>query len=146
MARKKTEALSKAGKRSSLGRSRLTPEQQAEYDTKIRLSKPVAFRLTEADHAAYLAKVQASGLKPSEFFRDAVLTNKTQVVARVQPSDDKRRLIYLFNKASNNLNQLAHTANAAELAGTVTPATYAGILAELQTLADVMLEAIRNAD
>lgn len=148
MARKKTEALtlSKTGKRSSLARSRLTPEQRAEYDTKIRLSKPVAFRLTEADHAAYLAKVQASGLKPSEFFRDAVLTNKTQVVARVQPSDDKRRLIYLFNKASNNLNQLAHTANAAELAGTVTPATYAGILAELQTLADVMLEAIRNAD
>ena len=146
MARKKTEALSKTGKRSSLARSRLTPEQRAEYDTKIRLSKPVAFRLTEADYAAYLAKVQASGLKPSEFFRDAVLTNKTQVVARVQPSDDKRRLIYLFNKASNNLNQLAHTANAAELAGTATPATYAGILAELQTLADVMLEAIRNAD
>lgn len=146
MARKKTEALSKAGKRSSLGRSRLTPEQQTEYDTKIRLSKPVAFRLTEADHAAYLAKVQASGLKPSEFFRDAVLTNKTQVVARVQPSSDKRRLIYLFNKASNNLNQLAHTANAAELAGTVTPATYAGILAELQSLADLMKRAIRDAD
>ena len=46
----------------------------------------------------------------------------------------------------SNLNQLAHTANAAELAGTVTPATYAGILAELQTLADVMKKAIRDAD
>ena len=111
-----------------------------------KLTRPVSFRLTEADYAAYLAKVGASGMKPSEFFRDAVLTNRTQVVARVQPSSDKRRLIYLFNKASNNLNQLAHTANAAELAGTVTPATYAGILAELQTLADVMKKAIRDAD
>ena len=89
---------------------------------------------------------RAAGVKPSDFFRDAVLNNKTQIVARTPPSSDKRRLIYLFNKASNNLNQLAHTANAAELAGTVTPATYAGILAELQTLADVMKEAIRNAD
>ena len=111
-----------------------------------KLTRPVSFRLTAADHAAYLAKVEASGLKPSEFFRECVLQNRTQVVARVPTSSDKRRLIYLFNKASNNLNQLAHTANAAELAGTVTPATYAGILTELQTLADLMKKAIRDAD
>lgn len=109
-------------------------------------TRTVSFRLALPDHVAYLAKAKAAGVKPSDFFRDAVLNNKTQIVARTPPSSDKRRLIYLFNKASNNLNQLAHTANAAELAGTVTPATYAGILAELQTLADVMKEAIRNAD
>ena len=109
-------------------------------------TRTVSFRLALPDHAAYLAKAKAAGVKPSDFFRDAVLNNKTQIVARTPPSSDKRRLIYLFNKASNNLNQLAHTANAAELAGTVTPATYAGILAELQTLADVMKEAIRTAD
>lgn len=109
-------------------------------------TRTVSFRLALPDHAAYLAKAKAAGVKPSDFFRDAVLNNKTQIVARTPPSSDKRRLIYLFNKASNNLNQLAHTANAAELAGTVTPATYAVILAELQTLADVMKKAIRDAD
>ncbi|EMO4164937.1 MAG: plasmid mobilization relaxosome protein MobC [Gallionellaceae bacterium] len=109
-------------------------------------TRTVSFRLALPDHAAYLAKAKAAGVKPSDFFRDAVLNNKTQIVARTPPSSDKRRLIYLFNKASNNLNQLAHTANAAELVGTVTPATYAGILAELQTLADVMKKAIRDAD
>lgn len=109
-------------------------------------TRTVSFRLALPDHAAYLAKAKAAGVKSSDFFRDAVLNNKTQIVARTPPSSDKRRLIYLFNKSSNNLNQLAHTANAAELAGTVTPATYAGILAELQTLADVMKKAIRDAD
>lgn len=109
-------------------------------------TRTVSFRLALPDHAAYLAKAKAAGVKSSDFFRDAVLNNKTQIVARTPPSSDKRRLIYLFNKASNNLNQLAHTANAAELAGTVTPATYAGILAELQALADTMKEAIRDAD
>ncbi len=111
-----------------------------------KLTRPVSFRLTAADHAAYLAKVEASGLRPSEFFRDAVLTNRTQIVERVRPSDDKRRLLYLFNKASNNLNQLAHTANAAELAGKATPALYRGILAELQAIADAMQAAVDHAD
>jgi len=40
----------------------------------------------------------------------------------------------------------AHAANAAELAGTATPATYAGILAELQAIADAMREAVEHAD
>ena len=57
-----------------------------------------------------------------------------------------QEMVSLLRRSSNNLNQLAHTANAAELAGTVTPATYAGILAELQTLADSMKKAIRDAD
>lgn len=111
-----------------------------------KLTRPVSFRLTDTDHAAYLAKVEASGLKPSEFFRECVLQNRTQVVARVPTSSDKRRLLYLFNKTSNNMNQLAHAANAAELAGTATPATYAGILAELQAIADAMREAVEHAD
>ena len=109
-------------------------------------TRTVSFRLTLPDHATYLAKASAAGVKPSEFFRDAVLTNRTQVVARVQPSSDKRRLLYLFNKTSNNMNQLAHAANAAELAVTATPATYAGILAELQAIADAMREAVEHAD
>lgn len=109
-------------------------------------TQTVSFRLSIPDHTAYLAKAKAAGVKPSDFFRDAVLNNKTQIIARTAPSADKRKLIYLFNKASNNLNQLAHAANTANLAGRATPAMYAGILAELQTLADLMKEAINNAD
>jgi hypothetical protein len=119
------------------------PRKPADGD---KLTRPVSFRLTDADHAAYQAKVEASGLRPSEFFRDCVLQNRTQVIARVQPSSDKRRLLYLFNKTSNNMNQLAHAVNAAELAGTATAATYAGILAELQAITDLMREAVENAD
>ncbi|MEQ7770326.1 plasmid mobilization protein [Xanthomonas hortorum] len=111
-----------------------------------KLTRPVSFRLTDSDHAAYLAKVAASGSRPSEFFRECVLQNRTQIVARAPASSDKRRLLYLFNKTSNNMNQLAHAANVAELAGTATPATYAGILAELQAIADAMREVIERAD
>ena len=111
-----------------------------------KLTRPVSFRLTDADHAAYLAKVEASGLKPSEFFRECVLQNRTQVVARVPTSSDKRRLIYLFNKASNNINQLAHRANADHLAGVISEATYTRILAQLEMLARYMKSAVKDAD
>ena len=108
-------------------------------------TRTVSFRLTLPDHATYLAKASAAGVKPSEFFRDAVLTNRTQVVARVQPSSDKRRLIYLFNKASNNINQLAHRANSDHLAGVISEDTYTSILADLHGLAHYMKAAIKDA-
>lgn len=111
-----------------------------------KLTRPVSFRLTEADHTAYLEKVAASGLKPSAFFRECVLTNRTQVVARPVASDDKKRLLYLFNKASNNLNQLAHRANSARLSGGISDAVYSEILAEINELSQAMKAAIKNVD
>lgn len=115
-------------------------------DNGARLTRLVSFRLAEADHAAYLAKVQASGLKPSEYFRGCVLRNRTQVIARQKPSADKARLIYLFNKASNNINQLAHRANSAHLAGQVSETTYVGLLGELQALTQLLRARLADAD
>lgn len=110
-------------------------------DEAMRLIKPVSFRLTAADHAAYLAKVEVSGLKPSAFFREAVLTNKTQIVTA---STDWGRLIYLVNKASNNINQLAHRANADHLAGVASEATYTRILTELHTLSHYLKATLKD--
>lgn len=135
-----------SGKRSSFTRARLSDDQRAEYDAKVGLTKVVSLRLADDDHAAYMAKVKASGMGRSAFFRECVLGNKTQVVARPKPSVDKTRLVYLVNKASNNINQLAHRANVDHLAGVVSESTYARILRELQTLAQFMKAAIRNAD
>lgn len=111
-----------------------------------KLTRPVSFRLKAADHAAYLAKVEASGMRPSAFFRDAVLANKTQVVARARANPTRARMVYLMNKASNNLNQLAHRVNADHLAGVVSQATYTSILAELQILAKSMQAVVKDAD
>lgn len=110
------------------------------------LRKTIAFRITPADYDAYRAKFEASGLSQSAFFREAVLTNRTQVVARPKTSADKRQLLYLFNKASNNINQLAHRANADHLAGKIGDATYRQILAELQTLAAFLKGSINGID
>jgi len=140
----------------ALTRQRAAPPSRATYGGQSmtnkskgggeKLTRPVSFRLTAADHAAYLAKVEASGLKPSEFFRECVLQNRTQIVARAKASPERGRLLYLFNKASNNINQLAHRANSDHLAGVITAETYTRILADLHGLAHYMKAALKDAD
>jgi hypothetical protein len=105
-----------------------------------KLNRTVAFRLTDGDFLGYKKKFSASGLKQSEFFREHVLSNTTQVVARPVASADARRAVYLLQKASNNINQLAHRANSEYLAGVLSDTTFLSIVSQLEQLNQFMLE------
>ncbi len=86
-----------------------------------KLSKSVAFRLTEADFVKYKNKFSASGLSQSKFFRQHVLNNTTRVVSK---SLTASRAVLLLSKASNNLNQLAHRANLENKVGKLSDETF----------------------
>lgn len=113
---------------------------------KESLGKPVSFRLHEADRQAWLEKVAASGRTPSQFFRECVLENRTQVIARVPPSADRQRLLFIVNRTGNNLNQLAHRANADHLAGRLDGRGYEALLAELEAIRHALQEVLSNVD
>lgn len=102
----------------------------------------MSLRLTEVDHAAYLAKCHAAGLTRSEFLRECVLRNRTQVVActNVPPNRDKLRVLFLLGKTSNNINQLAYRANSDHLAGILSESTYWSILLELNAITKILKE------
>lgn len=110
-----------------------------------KLNHTVAFRLTNGDFLGYKNKFSASGLNQSEFFREHVLSNTTQVVARPVASLESKRAVFLLQKASNNVNQLAHRANSEYLTGQVSEHTYVAILGQLQQLNNFMLEQTRVA-
>jgi len=82
----------------------------------------------------------------AEFLRELLEHRKTTIVARPRASADKTRLLYLANKASNNLNQLAHRVNADHLAGKVSDSTYQVVLANLVQLGADLREAVRHVD
>jgi hypothetical protein len=103
-------------------------------------------RLSVEDHAAYLAKVTESGQTKSAFFRDCVLKNRTQVVARPTRSIESKRVLFVVNKAGNNLNQLAHRANSDHAVGKISEATYADILYQLQRISQYLKATARHAD
>jgi hypothetical protein len=109
-----------------------------------KLSKTVAFRLTEGDFDGYQRKFSASGLSQSEFFREHVLTNSTRVLARPTSSAETKRAVFLLQKASNNINQLAHRANSEHVAGVLSEGTFMGIVCQLELLNEFMLEQTRE--
>jgi hypothetical protein len=105
-----------------------------------QLAKRVGFRLSDAEHRAYLQKVEASGMSASEFFRECVLTNRTRIVARQPVSTDKKRVLLVVNKSGNNLNQIAHVLNAARLDSSASESTYLAALDALESI-ELLLKA-----
>lgn len=98
------------------------------------LDKPISVRLSGQARAEFLAKVEASGLTQGEFLRECVLTNRTTVVARSPASADRKSILFQCTKAGNNLNQLAHAANSAKLAGKISEALWQSIVYQLEVL------------
>jgi hypothetical protein len=134
------------------------------------LGKIVSFRLPDEDYAKYMEKVLASGMKPSRFLRECVLADKTEVIVDGKPltadeirriaeirtqskkpkkdlsSAEKLHLLFLFNKAGNNINQLAKAANVAHVAGTVSEDLYREILKNLEHISGYMKASLKDVD
>ena len=87
----------------------------------------------------------AAGVKQSQFFRDNVLANRTQVVARAPSPSTAQRAVFLLAKASNNLNQLAHRANVAYLNDSLTSGELGAITEQLQLLNSFLVEQVSEA-
>lgn len=106
------------------------------------ISASISFRLEEHEKDSLLEKVRFSGLNMSDFMRDAVLANRTKIVApsieesrRIkQAAIDARRTCYLAAKASNNINQIAYRANSEYVRGVIAEGTYLSILDDLEAL------------
>jgi len=110
------------------------------------LSKPISFRLSHEDREVYLKKVKNSGLTQSEFFRQAVLGNRTQLVARQRTSPHRRRLLFVCNKVNNELERIALRANVDYERGALSEATYLQMLDQLQLVSRYLKAALTPLD
>lgn len=108
-----------------------------------RLSRKVHLRLTDGDYEQLAAKVTQSGLNQSEYMREAVLANRTTIVARPRKSAYRQRILFVASKASNNLNQIARQANSAHLSGKLSQALFAALLLEMQHVQRLLGVAIK---
>nr|WP_173255917.1 plasmid mobilization relaxosome protein MobC [Salmonella sp. 40] len=99
-----------------------------------RLTERVAFRITAATKTEYEKRLAASGLKQSEFFRDCVMTDRTEIIVAPQMTADMRESLRLLKNIANNCNQMAHALNTAMLAGLIGPALTERVLNQLSLL------------
>jgi len=103
-------------------------------------SKTISFRVLESVHSEFENQCRTSNISKSELFRDYIAKNKVQVIARPAPSRDARRAVFLLQKASNNINQLAHRANAEHLAGVLSEQTFLDLNTQLTKITTMLLD------
>ncbi|MBV8635075.1 MAG: plasmid mobilization relaxosome protein MobC [Burkholderiaceae bacterium] len=110
------------------------------------LSDSYSFKLTKSEAAPLNEKIALSGMRRADFLRDVVLKNKTLVVAKPAASLEKRRMQFLFNKTSNNMNQIAHVLNGASLAGKLSSPLCESAIAQLEAIAKYLRAALHHVD
>jgi len=105
-----------------------------------------SFRVSESVEEEFQKQLLDSGYTVSQWMREAVMKNQTKVVARPRKSFDSTRILFLVNKASNNLNQIAHTANTARLANRIDAVLYRSVLDELNYISSLLNQSIDHVD
>ncbi|HFE3442962.1 TPA: plasmid mobilization relaxosome protein MobC [Klebsiella aerogenes] len=113
-----------------------------------KLSKTIAWRVTEGVYQELMEKYKASGLTQSEFLRELLDERKDAVtiIARPQMTVDKKRLLFLASKSSNNINQLAHKVNSHHVSGLISDSVYESILKQLSLSNEILKGFIQNVD
>lgn len=107
----------------------------------------IIFRVTEQEKKDFLDKVAKAQTSASDLLRERVLKDEYFIVAREpKASIDKQKLLYLYNKTSNNLNQLAHLANTYNQQGNLTHQRFDQILARLIAIENLFQWGIDHVD
>ncbi|ARR51943.1 plasmid mobilization protein [Photobacterium damselae] len=85
-------------------------------------SELISLRLTTEEYEPYKLLMKDLDIGKSAFFR-ALLTNKLGVV-QLENNKDYKRMLFLNNKISNNINQIAKRLNTDAKKGIITQRSY----------------------
>lgn len=108
-------------------------------------SRVASFRLSQEAHSLLYQKAAAAGLSTRAWLEQAILENKTEIVAVVRPHPDLKTLMFYAGKSSNNLNQVAHHFNLQRMQGKISSATCEQALRILRSLESTFVAAVAHA-
>lgn len=110
---------------------------------KVNKNIIVSYRLTPEQHAPGKAIMERLGITCSNYYREQSL-NKIPIFKESSKNSD--HLIFLFNKSSNNLNQVAHRLNSAYRSGIISESLYIKTLHELILIRELMSAGVSHVD
>jgi hypothetical protein len=111
---------------------------------KEKLSVKITFRMSASEYAPYEKLIKETGIKPSALFREVFIAKSGCMVAPKEPQKDKKRLLFLASKASNNINQIAHKLNSAYRADVISDRIYKETLNNLISIEQSFAGAIKK--
>jgi hypothetical protein len=103
----------------------------------------ISLRITPDEFSPFAKQIEESKLSRSAFFRKVVLDKSSFINIEVK---DTRKLLYLFNKSSNNINQLALKVNVAHKNGKISDRKYSLFLNALLNIESLMKKAVEDAN
>ena len=113
--------------------------------TLAQKTRPFAARLPLEAHALIHARAEAAGVSARAWLTDAILADKTKIIARQKPHPDLSRLVFQVNKAGNNLNQIAKRINELALVGELSQEKARLELDKLIAIEALLREAVSHA-
>lgn len=105
-------------------------------------SEIISFRLAPDEFLPFSEKLKLSGMSRSAFFRQIFIDGNVSFTVNAIPDMNYRKLLFYYNKSSNNLNQIAHIANSANVTGQISEITMRKVLVELITIRNILLSGI----
>ncbi|PUA41474.1 molybdopterin-guanine dinucleotide biosynthesis protein MobC [Pseudomonas protegens] len=109
-------------------------------------NRVLSFRLSDEEFAAFDEKLKASRMSKSEFFREVFINAKVSFNVKAAPPKEYGRLLFLYNKSSNNINQLTHSVHRAYRRGIVSERLYVKLLNSLVNIEALLLAGVNDAD
>lgn len=106
----------------------------------------VQTRLKTDDYEAFLWKINKAQMSESAYLRDCVIKNKTKIVVQTDVLANQKKMLFLLNKLSNNVNQLAYRANADHARGKLGQGQYESIVYDLNKITQWAKGVIGSAD
>ncbi|MFW8631648.1 relaxosome NikA [Vibrio natriegens] len=91
-------------------------------------------RLTPSEYEPFKTVIEHFDIKKSELFRKVILSNEKNMVevsGTAKETDAQKRMVFLANKTSNNINQIAKKLNQAYRGEVVSEQNYLKVLNEL---------------
>ncbi|KPW75621.1 Relaxosome component, partial [Pseudomonas syringae pv. coriandricola] len=112
-------------------------------DTSGKKVHIIRFRLTQDEMAQFDDMIKRAGCSVSDFFRKLILN---QLPVFREFTGFKRRIVFIVNKAGNNISQLAYIAKAASDRGIITDSVRDKWYETLMVIESILLAGIDHAD
>lgn len=111
--------------------------------SKQKKSVSISFRLSVDEMAQFESFIKRAGCSPSDFFRELILNDLPMFK---EYTGLRKRLIFITNKAGNNVTQLAYVANVAFERGLINADVQLKWLNLLASIEELLLAGIHHAD
>ncbi|MBS0044830.1 hypothetical protein KFE26_21420 [Shewanella sp. M16] len=102
--------------------------------SKEKATEHIQIKLTPTEFKPYGELLAVTGLKSATLFKKILLSREVELAIDKNANVDRKRLVFLANKASNNINQIAKSLHQAHRGGIVNERVYVETLNNLISL------------